>query len=62
MDILDDFEANALNDPLADLDRLLDLLSERYGVASEFGGTGDGAAHAAAADSIRLPASGAAKQ
>ena len=62
MDILDDFEANALNDPLADLDRLLDLLSERYGIASDFGGAGDGVAHAAAADSFRLPASRAAEQ
>lgn len=55
MDILDDFEANALNDPLADLDRLLDLLSERYGVASDFG-VSDGA-HVATADLIRVPTS-----
>ena len=55
MDILDDFEANALNDPLADLDRLLDLLSERYGVTSDFGVI-DGA-HVAAVDLVRVPTS-----
>lgn len=32
MDLLDEFEATALDDPLADLDRLLALLGERYGV------------------------------
>lgn len=32
MDMLEDFEATAAGDPLVDLDRLMKLLSDRYGV------------------------------
>lgn len=32
MDMLEDFEATTAGDPLVDLDRLMKLLSDRYGV------------------------------
>lgn len=64
MDMLDDFEATALNDPLADLDRLLELLSERYGVTTDAGpgSMGGNATYPAAADSVRETASRTAQQ
>ena len=64
MDILDNFEATTLNDPLADLDRLLDLLSERYGAAidSHTHALCGCAAASPMAESIREPASRATEQ
>lgn len=49
MDMLDEFEATALGDPLADLNRLLVLLGERYGVADAAAWAGEVPATPAAA-------------
>lgn len=37
MDMLEDFEATTAGDPLIDLDRLMKLLSDRYGVVDTDG-------------------------